>query len=138
MTQHYYGTKFVTAWPQEKDGQPGYAVKYEDGYISWSPLNVFLKSYQPLTAMSFGHAIKALKAGRKVARAGWNGKDMWLVYVSGTPAVKMQRGSAYHDAGVTEADIRPHIDMFTAHGQMQPGWVASQNDMLAEDWMVVE
>lgn len=37
MTQHYIGTKIVVAWEQEKDCQPGYAVKYQDGYISWCP-----------------------------------------------------------------------------------------------------
>lgn len=45
MTAFYVGVKKVTAWPQTKDGEPGYAVKYEDGYISWSPKAVFEKSY---------------------------------------------------------------------------------------------
>ena len=45
MTQHYAGTKLITAWEQEKDGQPGYAVKYEDGYTSWSPKEAFEKAY---------------------------------------------------------------------------------------------
>lgn len=37
MTQHYIGTKIVMAWAQDKDGQPGYTVKYSDGYTSWCP-----------------------------------------------------------------------------------------------------
>ena len=37
MTQDYYGTKRITAWPEIKDNKEGYAVKYADGYISWSP-----------------------------------------------------------------------------------------------------
>lgn len=41
MTQHYVGRKIVLAWEQEKDGQAGYAVKYQDGYISWSPKVTF-------------------------------------------------------------------------------------------------
>lgn len=45
MTQHYVGTKIVMAWPQEKDGQAGYAVKYEDGYTSWSPKDIFERAY---------------------------------------------------------------------------------------------
>lgn len=45
MTQEYIGTKQVTAWEQEKDGQPGYAVKYADGYVSWSPKDVFEQAY---------------------------------------------------------------------------------------------
>lgn len=50
MTQEYIGVKQVTAWPQDKDGQPGYAVKYADGYISWSPKDVFEAAY-----ISIGH-----------------------------------------------------------------------------------
>jgi hypothetical protein len=48
MTQFYVGVKIVEAWKQEKDGKYGYAVKYEDGYVSWSPADVFEKSYYPM------------------------------------------------------------------------------------------
>lgn len=48
MTQQYIGTKQIEAWPQGKDGQPGYAVKYSDGYISWSPKDVFEAAYLPM------------------------------------------------------------------------------------------
>lgn len=48
MTQSYIGTKQVLAWEQEKDGQPGYAIKYQDGYISWSPKDVFEEAYLPM------------------------------------------------------------------------------------------
>ena len=50
MTAYYIGVKEVVAWPEEKDGKPGYAVKYEDGYISWSPADVFERSYFRLEA----------------------------------------------------------------------------------------
>ncbi len=87
--------------------------------------------------MNFGQAIEALKLGRKVARAGWNGKGMWLVLVPGSFVSDLREGSAYHEAGLTSATVNPHIDMFTATGEMQPGWLASQTDMLAEDWAVL-
>ena len=45
MTQHYIDTKQIVAWEQDKDGKPGYAVKYPDGYISWSPKDVFEAAY---------------------------------------------------------------------------------------------
>ena len=45
MTAYYVGVKMIEAWEQEKDGKPGYAVKYEDGYVSWSPADVFERSY---------------------------------------------------------------------------------------------
>jgi len=48
MTQRYYGSKLVTAWEATSSGQPGYSVKYEDGYTSWSPKETFEKAYLPL------------------------------------------------------------------------------------------
>jgi hypothetical protein len=92
--------------------------------------------------MDFAEALRALKAGHKVARQGWNGKGMWLVLVPGS-RVELRPGTTYHMAlnderfGQSHATINPHIDMFTAQGQMQPGWFASQTDMLAEDWVSV-
>lgn len=48
MTQQYVGTKIITAWPEEKDGQPGYGVRYADGYTSWSPAAAFEDAYLAL------------------------------------------------------------------------------------------
>jgi len=48
MTQQYVGTKIITGWEAEKDGQPGYGVKYSDGYTSWSPKATFEEAYIPL------------------------------------------------------------------------------------------
>lgn len=87
--------------------------------------------------MDFSDALKALKAGNIIQRSGWNGKGMWLVLVPGTPQVQFREGSPYQAAGLVQSDINPHIDMFTADGKMQPGWLASQTDMLADDWQVV-
>lgn len=89
--------------------------------------------------MNFGQAIEALKDGYKVQRSGWNGKGMWLILVPGSLGIRPVAGTPYSNAGLTsEININPHIDMFTAQGDMQPGWLASQTDMLAEDWQVVE
>lgn len=88
--------------------------------------------------MNFGQAIDALKQGEKVCREGWNGKGMFLILVPGSPSIKPVAGTPYSNAGITEpTNICPHIDMFTANGEMQPGWLASQADMLAEDWHVI-
>lgn len=87
--------------------------------------------------MNFSDALTALKNGNRIQREGWNGKGMWLVLVPGTPLVQFREGSIYQTAGLVQADINPHIDMFTADGKMQPGWLASQTDMLADDWQVV-
>lgn len=48
MTQFYIGVKIITAWEQEKGGEPGYGVRYEDGYTSWSPKDVFERAYFPM------------------------------------------------------------------------------------------
>ena len=132
----------------EEPDDPGYLVEYFNGgepnhpdhvgYISWSPIGVFEAAYQKSGELSFGHALECLKAGMKVARSGWNGKGMWLILVPGTEVATMMPGTPYSDAGITEpTDINPHIDMFTADGSMQPGWLASQTDMLATDWCIV-
>lgn len=91
----------------------------------------------------FGIALHHLKQGRKVARQGWNGKGMWLVLVPGTPVAQLRDGTPYKTAtGLDECEILPHIDMWTINAvgrrAMLPGWLASQSDMLATDWEVVE
>jgi len=149
-TQHYYGTKRVTAWPQNKDpaliaSPEGYAVMYEDGYTSWSPKEVFEKAYQPITAMGFGHAIAALKAGERVARAGWNGKGMFIFVSKGSVPPELKdhavNGVASHLFDISEEDTlvrMPNFNMRAADGSIVVGWLASQTDMLSEDWLIVE
>lgn len=90
--------------------------------------------------MNFGDAIQSLKDGYKVARAGWNDKGMFLIYVKGHQVVP-KLGTPYSIASIMDeggkVTINPHIDMHTATGEMQPGWSTSQTDMLATDWEVV-
>ena len=92
--------------------------------------------------MSFGKAIEALKDGKKVTRPGWNGKGMFLIMVPATTDAVLREGTPYHTAlassGKTTVTINSHIDMFTAAGEFQPGWLASQADMQANDWLVAE
>lgn len=87
--------------------------------------------------MKFGEALEALEAGERVARSGWNGKGMWLVLVPASTVPAFTEGSPYNKAGLIGGDINAHIDMKTATGEMQPGWLASQTDMLAKDWEVL-
>lgn len=88
--------------------------------------------------MTFGEALETLKRGKKVARDGWHGKGMWLVLVPGKLNCLINLGTPYRYAldPQSEVTIRPHIDMYV-DGEMQPGWLASQSDMLADDWTVV-
>lgn len=147
MTKDYYGTKRIRAYPmQNEQGEDGYGVIYADGYQSWSPKAVFEEAYQPIDAMNFGHAIQAMKDGHRVARAGWNGKGMWIALTPGSefPAEHAKDGhAAKHRANELEPQgghsitLLPHIDMRAADGSMVVGWLASQTDMLADDWMIV-
>lgn len=86
---------------------------------------------------SFASAYNALKVGSKVARKGWNGKDMFIFLVPGS-TFKVNRAPllGIYEEG-TEITYRPHIDMKTVNGEIVP-WVASQSDILTEDWYVVE
>jgi hypothetical protein len=97
--------------------------------------------------MNFGKALEALKEGKKVARTGWNGKGMYLYLVHGitidkenlvNEAAAMLPGDEMAMHGTDVAVFLPRIDMRTANGDICVGWLASQTDMLAEDWVFVE
>lgn len=83
--------------------------------------------------MSIGQAIVALKSGQLIRRAGWNGKGMHL-YLEDHFKYEV-RGGIY--AG-SDRIYEPCIVMFTAQGKHQPGWLASQPDLLADDWEIAE
>lgn len=155
MKHTHIGTKMIRATPMtradyntlrgwelpanERGEDDGYLVEYLDGgqanqagfdgYVSWSPRDVFDRAYRPATGLSFGMALEAVKLGRCVARAGWNGKGMWLAIVNA--------GQYDVAAGIAgDAKFSPWIAMKTADNKLVP-WLASQTDMLAEDWTVL-
>ena len=86
----------------------------------------------------FGWAIRQLKDGKKVARAGWNGKGMFIFLIPGS-TFKVNRAPLL---GVfpegTEVNYRPHIAMKDAQGSISEWTPAAGNDVLAEDWQVVD
>lgn len=83
----------------------------------------------------FGVALQILKAGGRVARQGWNGKDMFLFLVPGSRfTVNRPPLLGIYPEG-TEIDYHAHIDMKTAQGYVVP-WLASQADLLANDWVL--
>ena len=129
------------AYIEEYNDTPGYHVILIDGYRNWKPKNVFDEEFGVVEGMTFGWAIKALKAGKKVARKGWNGKGMFL-WLKPAATVKaewckdpMLKGLAEANGGEIEA--LGTICMFTAQKQILSGWLASQTDMLSEDWEIV-
>ncbi len=91
--------------------------------------------------LNFGQAIEALKQGKIVSRKGWNGKGMFLFLTTGTvPKQHDLRHPVYqsHFKEQDEVVINSHIDMRAADGSVVVGWLASQTDMLSEDWMIID
>lgn len=161
--QKFYGTKLIAAKPMtrgeynkyrgwempsnEDAAETGYLVEYLDGgkgnderhtgYITWTPTGPFENAYQPTDALSFGHAIMAMKSGMKVARAGWNGKGMFIYrvpaasYPAQTDVAKKQWGA---DGKVP---YRAYYAMKTVDGDVAV-WTCSQTDMDADDWQIVD
>lgn len=97
--------------------------------------------------MNFGEAIEALKAGNKVSRDGWNGKGMWLYlvpansYPAQTQAAKdywrdRQSPLGENEVSAIMVPYGAYIAMKTAQDNVVP-WLASQTDVLADDWGVV-
>lgn len=85
--------------------------------------------------LDFGDALAYLRKGSRMARAGWNGKGMWLLLVPGEEWARLSGGDTAQ-AYRLGLDHAPFIGMRTADGKFVP-WLASQTDMLAEDWEVV-
>ena len=94
--------------------------------------------------LDFSDALRALKFGYRVQRSGWNGKDMWLsvsnLNTATVPADKFwsPHNSQYAAENGGSADVPPCITMKNAKGQIQMGWLPSQEDCFSSDWFVFE
>lgn len=160
--KQYIGTKLINALPMtraayndfrgwvlpsnENGADEGYLVEYLDGgqantdryagYVSWSPASVFDRAYRQTSGMTFGNAIECMKLGAKVQREGWNGKGMCLYYVP--PGAYPARTDAAKSLFGADALVpyKGYIAMKTVDGEVVP-WLASQTDVLSEDWKVV-
>lgn len=113
----------------------GYRIEYADGYLSWSPKEAFEEAYRQTDRMNFGLAIEAAKKGLRVARAGWNGKDMYVFLAESIEFTTMADMSEFGDQEVEVSDL---LVLRTAQKTLQPGWLATQSDILADDWYIVE
>lgn len=145
--KQYIGTKIIQAepklrrvptenWLEDRGYESGYKVVYPDGYESWSPKDVFEAAYRETSGMNFGLAIEAAKLGKKIARAGWNGKDMFLFL---STDIEFRTDADLSCVANLEGDlVLPSIVMKTADDHFCVGWLASQADMLADDWYIVE
>ena len=114
--KNYVGTKIIAA---------------EEMSRGWLPKKQFEEDYRETDNMTFGLALEALKKGKKVARMGWNGKGMYLFLAAGEDLTNC----------LSKGDMPQCVDsicMKTAQNTIVIGWLASQTDMLAEDWILVE
>jgi len=161
--QSYIGTKIVLLTPMtrleynqyrgwqlpvdEAGGDEGYLVEYTDGgkpndsrhagYISWSPKAQADAAYRPASGMPFGLAIEAMKQGKRVARAGWNGQGMF-VYLVPAASYPAQTGVAKQFFGEGAlVPYRAYMALKTAQGDVAT-WVPSGSDALADDWMILD
>lgn len=90
--------------------------------------------------MNFGEALELMKQGKKVCRSGWNGKGMFIVRQKGYPdgiACNKNTAEAFGIEEGTIIKVTPYLMMKAADGTLVTGWLASQTDMLAEDWQEV-
>lgn len=87
--------------------------------------------------MNFSIALDLIKKGLRVAREGWNGRDMFIFLVPGSRFEVSRLPLLGIYAAGTPIHYHAHIDMCTADGKIVP-WAASQTDLLAEDWLIVE
>lgn len=113
------------------------------------PRVTFFDNNKP-ASLNFGQAIEALKNAKLVARDGWNGKGMYL-YLNPGSSPSMPPTSEHghkmlingidaklYDLGVVGTTVRtPNVNMRAADGSTVTGWLASQTDILAEDWTII-
>lgn len=162
--KNYIGTKQIQAKPMnrqeyndlrgwtvpenENPNDDGYLVVYSDsldrnvdgydGYVSWSPKTEFEKAYRSFeSGMSFGQAVELLKQDKRMARSGWNGKGMFLLIIKGE-SLTQQINDVYGNPDEPQSAL-PVLDaiyMKTADNKLVP-WLASQTDILSEDWVIV-
>jgi len=132
-----------------------------EGYISWSPKKQFEEIYRETSGLNFGLALEAVKKGALIARSGWNGKGMFVFLrpedtlnydfiinkVKSLPESLKKSYQKIVDSGVntdtqehllkSEVKFTAYLCMAAADGSIVNGWLASQTDMLADDWMIV-
>ncbi|WP_455797571.1 DUF2829 domain-containing protein [Clostridium butyricum] len=131
----YLGTKMVNAEPMnlgnynmcrgweipinENPNREGYKVQYDDGYVSWSPKEIFEEAYIKTHGYDLSWGLIKLKQGKIIARRGWKGKGMYVALA----------GKEINDI----VTIEPFLVIKNTKGTFNT-WVPSISDLLADDW----
>ena len=145
--KQYCGTQIVLAKPvtdiqvDTEKGWPiaigriekeGYLMELPDGHKNWVQKNYFERNYNSTESMTFGLAIEAMKKGFRVSRKGWNGKSQFIELATSISYMTTDGAlcNPCHD------NIGNKAIAFVGTSGTQLGWLASQADMLADDWQV--
>lgn len=162
MPKIYIGTKIVKlqpmtraeynayrGWelPDDEDGaDAGYLVEYmdggkpnvtgHDGYVSWSPKAQADAAYRETIGMPFGMAVEALKKGARVARAGWNGKGMFVYMVPAASYPALTQVAKEHFGADGMVPYNSYMAIKNVDGTVST-WAPSGSDALADDWAVI-
>ena len=137
----YIGTRIINAekcraWQSVGNhilGDEGYKIELND-YTLWSPKDVFEKYYHCMDGLPFGFAIEAVKNGFKAQRKGWNGKNQYIELATNVSYIN-------HDGetmNVNHEQMGNKSIAFVGTSGTQLGWLASQADMLSEDWIILK
>jgi hypothetical protein len=133
------GVLYISTPSGVHGAQPGdwIATAGPGDYFPIKP-DVFARRWEEATGdgLSFSMALALVKAGKRVARAGWNGKGMFLFLVPGSNFLVNREPLLSILGEGAEVTYRPHIDMLDAEGRVVP-WLASQTDLMAVDWFVL-
>ena len=135
MTRGEYNTYRGWAIPEnENPADEGYPCRLSDGYESWCPKAQFEEAGRPIDGMTFGIAIDACRyKGAKIQRANWNGEGQYVEYkvveVCYSEESKLVQSHAF---------VFHFVNRKTGETGIQVGWLASQADMTADDWRIVE
>lgn len=155
--EKYLGVKVIHAEPMTADeysekvrplvtsfeDKRGYKVIWTDDSISWLPKTIFEAAYRRIDNLTFGLALEGMNMGHKVYRKTWgnNGTFIYLVKGSVIPFEKLRNEAATHICQINGLNdsihVNPHIDMRASNGNIVVGWLPSVDDILAEDWYIL-
>ncbi|MDO6737081.1 MW1434 family type I TA system toxin [Wenyingzhuangia sp. 2_MG-2023] len=150
MTRGEYNRYRGWDLPKDEDGsEKGYLVEYLDskkivhpnhkGYISWSPKDVFDKAYRKTKGLTFGLVLEAIKLGKKAYRSEWIGKVNFIWFLpSPTERKKWVGSSKIIDSFEGEKENSIGSIRITIDKKNSTTWVPTEEDVLAEDWTVLD
>lgn len=120
----------------ELDIRDGYmfTTSRDDRYPQYMNAEEFEQMCRSTDRLSFGDALEAAKQGKKIARHGWNGKSQYVELATSISYVNADNGIV----NVLHSNIGSKALAFVGTSGVQLGWLASQADMLADDWYIVE